>query len=222
MRTAQKGAFVSQWTIDLGSLRVLRGEDLIRRVMTWNSSTMAYQDTTGTTIFDRFCSGDLPRASAFFHAASGRGTPVRLYLNAEEADVNGRVFAHVVSSAQKGTSYELPYLGKAKWENALAHPASGTQTVVAMLEDRSPGQLVPVRRQQAGERHRDPAGGTAGRQAVRRQGHRRWTELRRRRRAHRGLRRHHQWRGFVLVDLSAYALASSDVLDARSDEAARH
>jgi Bacterial protein of unknown function (DUF839) len=102
---------------------------------------MSYQDTTGTTIFDRFCSGDLPKPSAFFHSASGKGTPTRLYLNAEEADENGRVFAHIVSGGQKGTSYQLPYLGKAKWENALAHPASGQKTVVLMLEDRSPGQL---------------------------------------------------------------------------------
>ena len=32
----RNGAFVSQWTIELGTLKVLRGEDLIRRVMTWN------------------------------------------------------------------------------------------------------------------------------------------------------------------------------------------
>jgi hypothetical protein len=214
----QKGAFVSQWTIDLGSLRVLRGEDLIRRVMTWNSSTNGYQDTTGTTIFDRFCSGDLPRPSAFFHASSGRGTPVRLYLNAEEADVNGRVFAHVVTGAQKGTSYELPYLGKAKWENALAHPASGTQTVVAMLEDRSPGQLylyvgnkqatgTVIQRSglQGGKLYAvkvTDGGPNYGGGAVR-------------------IEDSGAINGrFVLVDLSAYALASSDVLDTRSDQAA--
>ncbi len=137
----QKGAFVSQWTVELSTLRVLRGEDLIRRVMTWNNTTKTYQDTTGSTIFDRFCSGDLPKPTAFFHAASGKGTATRLYLNAEEADTDGRVFGHIVSGGQKGTSYQLPYLGKAKWENALAHPSTGQKTVVAMLEDRSPGQL---------------------------------------------------------------------------------
>ncbi|MGI9247178.1 MAG: alkaline phosphatase PhoX, partial [Steroidobacteraceae bacterium] len=137
----QAGAFVSQWTLDLTTLGVVRGEDLIRRVLTWNTATRTYQDTTGTTIFDRFCSGDLPKPAAFFHAATGRGTPVRLFMNAEEADTNGRVFAHVVSGAQKGTSYELPYLGKAKWENALANPTSGTRTVVLMLNDQAPGQL---------------------------------------------------------------------------------
>ncbi|HET7202414.1 MAG TPA: alkaline phosphatase PhoX [Steroidobacteraceae bacterium] len=211
------GAFVSQWTIELDTLKVLRGEDLIRRVMTWNGATNSYQETTGTTIFDRFCSGDLPRPTAFFHAASGRGTPVRLFLNAEEADVNGRVFAHVVSGAQKGTSYELPFLGKAKWENALAHPASGTQTVVAMLEDRSPGQLylyvgskqssgnlVQRAGLQGGKLYAikvTEGGPNYGGGAVR-------TE-------NAGAINGR----FVLVDLSAYALASSDVLDTRSDQA---
>jgi hypothetical protein len=214
----QKGAFVSQWTIELGSLRVLRGEDLIRRVMTWNNATGNYQETTGSTIFDRFCSGDLPKASAFNNPASGRGTPVRMYLNAEESDVNGRVFAHVVSGAQKGTSYELPYLGKAKWENALAHPAAGTQTVVTMLEDHSPGQLyLYVGNKQSTGTAIQRAGLHGGKLyavkvvdggpnygggAVR-------------------IENAGAINGrFVLVDVSAHALASSDVLDARSDEAA--
>lgn len=213
----RKGAFVSQWTIELASLRVLRGEDLIRRVMTWNHATGSYQETTGSTIFDRFCSGDLPKPSAFRHVASGRGTPVRLYLNAEEADINGRVFAHVVSGAQKGTSYELPYLGKAKWENALAHPASGTQTVVMMLEDRSPGQLylyvgnkqstgTIIQRAglQGGKLYAvkvTNGGPNYGGGAVR-------------------IENAGAINGrFALVDMSAHARASSDVLDARSDQA---
>ena len=211
----QKGAFISQWTIELGSLRVLRGEDLIRRVMTWNYSTGSYQETTGTTIFDRFCSADLPKPSAFNHPASGRGTPVQLFLNGEEADVNGRVFAHVVSGGQKGTSYELPYLGKAKWENALAHPAAATQTVVMMLEDRSPGQLylyvgnkqstgTVIQRAglQGGKLYAvkvTDGGPNYGGGAVR-------------------IENAGAINGrFVLVDVSAYALDSSDVLDARSD-----
>ena len=214
----QKGAFVSQWTVELNSLRVLRGEDLIRRVFTWNDTTRTHQDTTGTTIFDRFCSGDLPKATAFNHPASGKGTPVRLYLNAEEADVNGRVFAHVVSGAQKGTSYELPYLGKAKWENALAHPGTGQQTVVMMLEDRSPGQLYlyvgakqstgnVVQRAglQGGKLYAikvTQAGGNYGGGAVRTEND---GPINGR---------------FALVDMSAYALASSDVLDKQSDLAA--
>ena len=138
----QTGAFVSQWTIELSTLKVVRGEDLIRRVMTWNNTAKAFQDTTGATRFDRFCSGDLPKQSALYDAASGKGYRGRLYLNAEEASTaDGRVFAHVVSGTQKGTSYQLPYLGKARWENALANPATGQQTVVMVLNDDKPGQV---------------------------------------------------------------------------------
>jgi hypothetical protein len=213
----QKGAFVSQWTVELGTLRVLRGEDLIRRVMTWNNATMSYQDTTGTTIFDRFCSGDLPRNTAFYDRVTGRGTQTRLYINAEENDVDGRVFAHVVSGGQKGTSYELPYLGKSKWENALAHPASGSQTVVVMLNDASPGQVYVYVGQkqstgsivqraglQGGKLYgvKVTNGGTNyGGGAVR-------------------IENAGAIEGrFSLVDLSAHALGSSAVLESRSDQA---
>jgi hypothetical protein len=137
----QAGAFVSQWTIELGSLRVVRGEDLIQRVMTWNGTTRSFQETTGQTAFDRFCSGDLPKPTAFRDPVSGKGYAGRLYLNGEEAGFNGRAFAHVISGAQKGTTYELPYLGKSAWENVLAHPAAGLQTVVVALNDASPGQV---------------------------------------------------------------------------------
>jgi hypothetical protein len=37
-----RGAFVSRWTIEKGSLRVLSGEDLIRRVATWNTATASF------------------------------------------------------------------------------------------------------------------------------------------------------------------------------------
>jgi hypothetical protein len=36
-----------------------------------------------------------------------------------------------------GTSYELPALGKASWENVLAHPGTGMRTVVVGLDDSS-------------------------------------------------------------------------------------
>ncbi|HET8774081.1 MAG TPA: hypothetical protein VFP80_09830, partial [Thermoanaerobaculia bacterium] len=37
-----RGAFVSKWTIRKRDLAVLRGEDLIRRVATWNRNTRRY------------------------------------------------------------------------------------------------------------------------------------------------------------------------------------
>ena len=50
------GAFISQWTVHLNTLQVKWGEDLVRRVYTWQGGT--YADTTGATAFNRFCSGD--------------------------------------------------------------------------------------------------------------------------------------------------------------------
>jgi hypothetical protein len=42
-----------------------------------------------------------------------------------------------VASQQHGTSYELASLGKASWENLLAHPGTGARTVVVGLDDSS-------------------------------------------------------------------------------------
>jgi len=135
----QTGAFVSQWTIHLDSRQVTRGEDLITRVMTWNGD--AFADTTGTTRFDRFCSADLPARTAFFNPASGKGFDGRLFMKGEEAGTEGRAFATVLTGEGKGTAYQLPYLGRFSWENALAHPDAGDNTLVMGLDDSSPGQL---------------------------------------------------------------------------------
>ena len=133
------GAFVSQWTVHLNSLQVKWGEDLIRRVLTWDGGTFA--DTTGVAQFNRFCSGDLPPLTGFYNPATGKGFDGLIYMNGEEAGAEGRAFAHVVTGDEKGTSYELPYLGKFSWENSVAHPNAGDKTIVVGLDDSSPGQL---------------------------------------------------------------------------------
>jgi hypothetical protein len=125
-----KGAFVSQ---------VKWGEDLIRRVLTWQGGTFA--DTTGLTVFNRFCSGDLPPLTGFYSPTTGNGFDGLIYMNGEEAGAEGRAFAHVASGDEKGTSYELPYLGKFSWENSVAHPNSGDKTLVVGLDDSTPGQV---------------------------------------------------------------------------------
>jgi len=131
------GAFVSHWTIDPVTLEVTNGEDLIQTVNTWSGG--AY--VTGTTAFGRFCSADLPALSAYYNSATGLGTTTRVHMNGEESGAEGRVFAHIVTGAQTGTSYELPRLGNANWENAVASPLSGDRTVVVMLDDTSGGQV---------------------------------------------------------------------------------
>lgn len=135
----QDGAFVSQWTVHLNTLQVKWGQDLIERVMTWNSG--AFVDTTGATVFNRFCSGDLPPLTGFYNPQTGRGYNGLIYMKGEEAGAEGRAFGTVVSGAEKGTAYELPYLGKFSWENALAHPNAGDKTIVIGLDDSSPGQV---------------------------------------------------------------------------------
>jgi hypothetical protein len=133
-----KGAFVSKWIIRTDDLSVLSGEDLIQDVMVWNTTTYQFEPaTTAQKIFSRFCSADLAVLSAFYNEASGLGYNGRIFLNGEEAGAEGRAFAHLMD----GTSYELPWLGKFSWENAVAGPAAGASTVVAGLEDSTGGQV---------------------------------------------------------------------------------
>lgn len=123
----QRGAFVSKWTIDKGSLRVEKGEDLVKQVVV----------SSGTTEMNRLCSADLAPISAFHDAATGTGYDGRIFTSGEEAD-GGRGFGHVVDT---GVSYELPRLGKFAYENIVAHPDLGQRTVTVGLDDRTPGQV---------------------------------------------------------------------------------
>ena len=86
--------------------------------------------------FNRFCSGDLPAATAYYNPATGLGTTARLYMDGEET-TGGRAFAHVVTGPANGTSYNLPALGNYAWENLLANPASGNTTLVIGNDDGS-------------------------------------------------------------------------------------
>ncbi|MBK9110063.1 MAG: T9SS type A sorting domain-containing protein [Saprospiraceae bacterium] len=133
------GAFVSKWTVRKSDLKVLHGEDLIKSVNLWNGT--AY--VKGTTAFSRLCSGDLAPYTAFYHKSGFKrlGTMTRLFLNGEEIGAEGRAFAHIVTGSNAGVSYELPYLGRASWENVLAHPESGEKTIVALLDDSNEGQV---------------------------------------------------------------------------------
>lgn len=133
------GAFISKWTINKLDLKVLKGEDLIRKVQLWNGNE--YQEKT--TQFSRFCSADLPPYTAFYNKSgyTRKGTMVRMMLNGEENGLEGRAFAHLLTGINAGTSFELPYLGKASWENVLAHPESGDKTLLALLDDSNNGQV---------------------------------------------------------------------------------
>jgi hypothetical protein len=129
------GAFVSRWKIRKADLGVLSGSDLIQTVNLWNSTSAAYVPTAGVT-FGRFCSADLPSAG-LFEPATGLGYDGRIYFNGEESGDEGRPMAHLLD----GTSYELPWLGNASWENIVVSPHVQTKTVAIGLDDTTPGQV---------------------------------------------------------------------------------
>jgi len=135
------GAFVSQWTVHLNTLQVKWGEDLISKVIGWDNLGKQFVDATGATQFNRFCSADLPAKTAFYNPQSGKGFDGLIFMAGEEAGAEGRAYATVVTGAEKGTAYQLPYLGRFSWENSVAHPNAGDKTIVIGLDDSSPGQV---------------------------------------------------------------------------------
>ena len=132
-----KGAFVSKWTIDRNTLRVVEGQDLLpsaSKLWQWNSATQRYL-AGATKAFDRLCSADLPDEKAFRHG--NRGTSERLFLGGEEVN-NGSAWARIVTGPNADETWELPRLGKLSWENAVACPHGKDKTIVVCLDD---GQL---------------------------------------------------------------------------------
>lgn len=133
------GAFVSEWVIDKRTLKVISGADLMKSVYQQEHHGGVWQPvpaagTLGkTSSFARLCSGDLAEREAFFNKATRRGSRHRIYLNGEEgAPLYQRGLAHVVTGPDRGNTYVLPWASDANgaWENLLANPYSGDNTVV--------------------------------------------------------------------------------------------
>jgi hypothetical protein len=134
-----KGAFVSQWTIDRKTLRVLEGVDHAagpQEVYVWDVPGKKY--SVGPVTLNRHCSGDLPAVSALWY--NGKGTTDRIYLNGEE-DSSGRGWARIVTGAFAGQLWQLPRLGRIAFENVVANPGSKDLTIVAVTDD---GALSPA------------------------------------------------------------------------------
>lgn len=128
-----KGAFVSRWTIDRRTLEVVEGQDFTRNpqdVFGWDVATKGY--VAGTTVWERHCSGDLPRRSAFYH--DGKGTLERIYMNGEEVN-QGRAWARVVTGQHSGEAWQLPRFGRLAYENAVACPHAQDKTIVMLTDD---------------------------------------------------------------------------------------
>lgn len=132
------GAFVSSWQVRKSDLKVLRGGDLIQRVQLWNGT--AFVEAPGT-MFNRFCGADLPAPTAFHNPATGLGfNGGRIYMNGEET-AGGRTFAHHATGQKHGTTYELPRLGRMAFENSVASPYPQDKTIVAEMDDTTPGDV---------------------------------------------------------------------------------
>jgi hypothetical protein len=142
----QAGAFLSKWIINKTTLAVTSGADVIQNVNLWNAATSTYstynaQNTSSLSIFARFCAADLPAVSAFYNSYSGKGTQERIFMNGEENGPEGRGLAHILTGPNAGNTFELPYLGKFSWENAVANPNRSDKTIVIGTDDATPGQV---------------------------------------------------------------------------------
>ena len=137
-----KGAFISRWVINKTDLSVVSVRDQMsaNSVNLWSTNGWRKFDSATDFHLSRLCSADLPAVSAFYNAATGKGTTNRIFMNGEEDGgtfraLGGRAFAHIVSGPNDGQSYELPWLGKYAWENAVASPFAQDLTVVMGLDD---------------------------------------------------------------------------------------
>src|SRR5262245_53187715 len=137
-----RGAFISKWVVDSGTLQVLKGEDLIKQIFRFNG-TVWTQIPAGNPALNigRLCSADLPDVSAYYDAASGLGTIERIFMGGEEIGDEGRVFGTVVTGPEAGSAYQLSALGRFSWENVVAKPSASRFTVVAGLDDSGGGQV---------------------------------------------------------------------------------
>jgi len=136
------GAFVSKWTIERRTLRVLAGEDMTPSpslVQQWDPAGQKY--FSGTTAWGRLCSADLPdeRALRFLN----RGTTERIFFDGEEVNF-GRAWARIATGDHAGEAWELPRLGKMSFENVVACPHGRGKTIVACFDDGNLNTAAPA------------------------------------------------------------------------------
>lgn len=147
-----KGAYISEWVVNKHTLQVVSGSDLIQNVYGWNTTTQSSSSSpTAGWSFNRFCSADLARQTAFYNPASGLGTQARLFLNGEEGGANGYALATVATGANKGNIYILGKMSPSTngsginavgaWENLLANPVAQDKTIVIGNNDGGTNQM---------------------------------------------------------------------------------
>ena len=116
-----KGSFISQWTLDRNSLRVLYGRDLVGGVV-----------TEGSTSLSNLGSADLAPYSAFFNEVTSLGFQGQIILGGETSGEEDRQFAWI---AAERMAYELPLLGRFRHTHAHASPYSGDTTLIIANAD---------------------------------------------------------------------------------------
>ncbi|NIP29132.1 MAG: hypothetical protein GTO02_06225, partial [Candidatus Dadabacteria bacterium] len=136
-----KGAFISKWTFNRNSKKVIKGEDLIQKVNTYNPDNKI--NTNNSNVIQRLCSGDLPlQSSLFFKDGSVEyGTREKIFFSGEELSTfksnrHGRAFAHVLSGNEyAGKSFELSLFGKMAFENIVLSTYPQKLTIAMLLDD---------------------------------------------------------------------------------------
>jgi hypothetical protein len=150
-RHGARGAYVSELIIDKTTLGVVSGEDLIVRVI--DGAGVVHDALTGNGLaINRPCSADLAPITAFFDAASGLGTPDRIFMNGEEGGPTGYAFANIATGIDKGATYILPgfnlstngsgLTGVGAFENLLANPFAQPRTIVIGTNDGGSGIMA--------------------------------------------------------------------------------
>jgi hypothetical protein len=166
-RHGQRGAFVSEWSIDRKSFAVTTGRDLINPgVQYWDYAAGAYASAPSGVFgapFDRFCSNTLSDPGQLYNEQTGNGYEGQLFFPNEEGGIEGRAFGLTTDGAMA----QLPRRGLFSAENTLpAHNRTDT-TLVIGTEDDANGQLwVYAGRKQAEGTPFDRAGLTNGAPSV--------------------------------------------------------
>ena len=165
-RHGQRGAFVSEWSIDRKSFEVTSGRDLIDPgVQYWDYLAGEYSPFPADGFdapfdafnapFDRFCSNTLSTPGQLFNEETGNGYEGQLFFPSEENGNIGRSFGLTTD----GALAQLPRLGLFSYEN-VAPAYNSTDTTLAFgSEDEADGQLwIYAGTKQAGGSPFDRAG----------------------------------------------------------------
>ena len=142
------GSFLSDMTYDIATQKVTKAVDLFKDVVWYDYATGKYGNTPGAPagaavkdangtlnhsyLLNRFCSGSLSPAGAFYDKASGTGIKDALFFAGEEGSDESRGFA---TNLTTGQLVQLPALGLAAWENFIPAPTTTKNTVVMGNED---------------------------------------------------------------------------------------